>query len=42
MNKIKGMSRNDCFSSKIIRNNFALLFSKKKDKKQKRKLIPYE
>ena len=29
-NKIKGMSENDCFSSKIMRNNFALLFSRKK------------
>ena len=44
MNKIKGMSGNYCYSSKIMKNNFALLFStkKKNDREQKEKLILYE
>ena len=42
-NKIKKKSGNDCFSSKIMRNNFVLLFStKKNDKEYKGKLILYE
>ena len=43
-NKIKIMSGNDCSSSKIMMNNFALLFStkKKNDKEYGGKLIPYE
>ena len=30
MNKIKEMSENDCFSLKIMRNNFALFLTTKK------------